>query len=117
MTENPEQKERRIAFGQAIADFRKQYDVSQEKLALAAQIDRSYMGRIERGEQSVSIDKIWSIADVLGIPPSKLFARVQNHMRHQVERDGKKSSSANKSNRRAKKNTPDLFPSNKVEFL
>lgn len=116
MAENPEQKERRIAFGQAIAEFRKQYNVSQEKLALAAQIDRSYMGRIERGEQSVSIDKIWSIADVLGISPAKLFARAQKLMRRRGERDNKRNRSVNKTGRRVE-DASDLFSCEEEEFL
>lgn len=64
---------RRKAFGKAIQQQRKRVGLSQEKLALAADVDRSYMGRIERGEQSVSFDKIWSICDELEIAPSALF--------------------------------------------
>lgn len=32
------------------------------------------MGRIERGEQALSIDKIWHIADALGRDPADLFS-------------------------------------------
>ena len=52
---------------------RKRIGVSQEQLANEAQIDRSYMGRIERGEQSVSFDKILDVSRALGIAPVVLF--------------------------------------------
>lgn len=65
--------QRRQQFGAAIARIRKDKHISQEQLALMAGIDRSYMGRIERGEQSISLDKIWSIADALNINPALLF--------------------------------------------
>ena len=63
----------RIAFGRAIVAARKRIGVSQEQLANEAQIDRSYMGRIERGEQSVSFDKILDVSRALGIAPAVLF--------------------------------------------
>ena len=37
-------------FGDAVRDRRLQLGVSQDALAYAAEIDRSYVGRIERGE-------------------------------------------------------------------
>jgi transcriptional regulator with XRE-family HTH domain len=42
-------------------------------LALASGIDRSYMGRIERGEQSISVDKMLDISEALSIKPEELF--------------------------------------------
>lgn len=65
---------RRRAFGRRVASLRRERGLSQEKLALNAGLDRSYMGRIERGEVSVSLDKIWGIADALGVAPGDLFA-------------------------------------------
>jgi transcriptional regulator with XRE-family HTH domain len=68
--------EERRAFGNAIVSQRKQRKISQEALANGAGIDRSYMGRIEHGEQSVSLDKILDICDALSINPVKLFENV-----------------------------------------
>lgn len=65
--------ERRRGFGARIASLRRDRGMSQEALALAAGLDRSYMGRVERGEQSVSLDKIFAIADALGVSPAGLF--------------------------------------------
>lgn len=66
--------DRRRAFGRRVALLRRERGLSQERLALDAGLDRSYMGRIERGEVSVSLDKIWGIADALGVAPGDLFA-------------------------------------------
>ena len=47
--------------------------LSQEALADAARLDRSHMGRIERGQRNLTAITALRIARVLGIKPSKLF--------------------------------------------
>lgn len=64
---------RRQAFAQAIRYFRHERGLSQEALAHAAEIDRSYMGRIERAERSISLDKIGALCDALHISELELF--------------------------------------------
>ena len=54
-----------IALGNAIRDARKQQGVSQENLALLAGIDRSYMGRIERGDNNVAVLTLLKIGQAL----------------------------------------------------
>lgn len=44
-----------IAFGQLVRKHRKEKNISQERLALLCNIDRSYMGRIERGEVNITL--------------------------------------------------------------
>lgn len=80
MDEKTRHAEQRRAFGEAIAAFRKSQHISQEQLALSANIDRSYMGRIERGEQSVSFDKILDIAEALATTPAALFAHYEESL-------------------------------------
>jgi transcriptional regulator with XRE-family HTH domain len=46
---------------------------SQEHLAAEAGIDRSYMSAIERGTRNISVLKLARIAQVLGVPISKLL--------------------------------------------
>lgn len=48
--------------------------MSQEELAHAAGLDRSYMGGVERGDRNVSLDNIHRIARALGCGPAQLFA-------------------------------------------
>ena len=44
-----------VALGAAIRRVRLARSVSQERLALIAEVDRSYMGRIERGDNAVAV--------------------------------------------------------------
>jgi transcriptional regulator with XRE-family HTH domain len=62
-----------IALGKAIRHVRKQQGVSQEKLALMAGIDRSYIGRVERGDNNVAIVTLQKIAQALHISLSVLM--------------------------------------------
>lgn len=47
--------------------------LSQEALALACDLDRTYIGGIERGERNVSLINIEKIAAGLGVPVRELF--------------------------------------------
>ncbi|MCP4597882.1 helix-turn-helix transcriptional regulator [Neptuniibacter sp.] len=62
-----------VAFGQRIRAIRKEKGLSQESLAALADIDRSYMGHIERGEKNITLTKIYQIAKALDVRPSNLF--------------------------------------------
>lgn len=64
---------RRHAFGARIRELRLEAGMSQEGLAHAANLDRTYIGGIERGERNVAHDNIWRIADALGTRPADLF--------------------------------------------
>ena len=59
--------ERIIAFGRRVREVRKQKGISQEKLAELSNIDRSYMGNIERGEKNITLKKVYEICDALNI--------------------------------------------------
>lgn len=67
-----------IALGQTIRSLRKELGLSQEALAHAAQIDRSHMGKIERGERNVTILNIVRICAVLDCPASQLMSRAEH---------------------------------------
>ena len=60
--------------GQVIRARRLTVDLSQEALANLAGIDRSHMGKIERGERNVTLLNIERIADALNTAPSNLLA-------------------------------------------
>jgi transcriptional regulator with XRE-family HTH domain len=59
--------------GKKIRLARKAKGLSQDMLALICQIDRSYMGRIERGEVNLTVEKLYQIAENLGCDPAKLL--------------------------------------------
>lgn len=65
--------EQLVAFGQRIRAIRKEKGLSQENLAALADIDRSYMGHIERGEKNITLTKIYQIAKALDVSPSQLL--------------------------------------------
>ncbi|WP_312584495.1 helix-turn-helix transcriptional regulator [Acinetobacter sp.] len=62
-----------IIIGQLIRNERQKKKISQEYLALKCGIDRSYMGRIERGEVNVTVEKVYIIASILEIDVKTLL--------------------------------------------
>lgn len=60
--------------GAAIRSKRKSAGLSQEALADAAGIDRSHMGKIERGERNLSLLNLGRIATAIQLRPSELLA-------------------------------------------
>ena len=51
--------------------------LSQERLALAANIDRSYVGRIERGSENVTVSTLEALSTVLEVHVSELFLEIK----------------------------------------
>lgn len=66
-----------IEFGAQLREARQQKGWSQEKLALEAGVDRTYVSSIERGRRNLSLLNIVKLADVLGISPSLLVETLQ----------------------------------------
>lgn len=63
----------RRKFGNRIRELRADLGLSQEELGFKADLHRTYIGSIERGEQNVSLDNIGRIAKQLKISLSDLF--------------------------------------------
>jgi len=63
------------AIGGTIRELRKELGISQEELAHRSSIDRSHMGKIERGERNVSVVNIIRISRALDCAPSLLLLR------------------------------------------
>lgn len=62
-----------VALGQAIRRIRKEREMSQEQLALSAEVDLSYLGRVERGDNNVAVLRLKRIADALGMTMTELM--------------------------------------------
>ncbi len=65
------------AFGKAVRDRRHELGYSQEGLADTAELHRTYIGSVERGERNVSLENIVRIASALEIQPSELIGRAE----------------------------------------
>lgn len=59
--------------GRRVRELRKARGLSQEALALACSLDRTYIGGVERGERNVSLVNIYKIARALGVGVRELF--------------------------------------------
>jgi len=62
-----------VALGAAIKRIRLSKEISQERLALLAEVDRSYVGRVERGDNNVAILTLTRLAKALNISISELM--------------------------------------------
>ena len=64
MNRNPEA---RRALGAVLRQLREAQGLSQEGLGLAADVDRTYVGAVERGEQNPSFENLWQLLHALGV--------------------------------------------------
>lgn len=64
-------------FGLRVRELRKQQGLSQEAFADLCELDRTYIGGIERGERNVALRNIAVIAKSLGITLSDLMQGIE----------------------------------------
>ena len=65
-----------LKFGNTIKKLRKLRGYSQEEFAQIAELDRSYMGSVERGERNISLLNIEKIANALDISLETFFKEI-----------------------------------------
>ncbi len=63
----------KVRFGLRLRKLRQAAGFSQEALAYAAELDRSYVGGVERGEYNISLLNICALARALEQPPHELL--------------------------------------------
>ena len=68
-------------FGQVLREQRISRDLSQEQLALAADVDRTFVSQMERGIRQPTITTLIKLAGALGIQPSTLIVRMEKLLR------------------------------------
>lgn len=66
-----------LAFGKVLRERRKQAGLTQEKLALEADVQRNYVSFLERGKHQPTINIIFKLAGALECRPSDLVADVE----------------------------------------
>jgi transcriptional regulator with XRE-family HTH domain len=59
--------------GNRIRELRIKSDLSQEKLAFTCDLDRTYIGSVERGERNISVLNLSKIAKALKIKTTDLL--------------------------------------------
>lgn len=64
------------AFGEVVRALREERGVAQDKFALMADVDRSYYGKLERGERQPSLALLLRIAGALEIAGGDLVGLV-----------------------------------------
>ncbi len=62
-----------VALGEALRRIRLSKSISQERLALNAEVDRSYVGRVERGDNNVAVLTLIRLTAALDITVATLM--------------------------------------------
>ncbi len=62
--------------GDRVRELREEKGWSQEKLAEKANLHRTYIGQVERGEKNIGIENLVRIAKAVGVPLSAVIAEL-----------------------------------------
>jgi len=63
-------------FGEVIRELRKERSLSQEELADKADVHRTYIGMIERGEKNITLENIQKLAKALNVSLKSIFEKL-----------------------------------------
>lgn len=63
----------KLKVGQRIKQLRKEQELSQEALALKAEVDRTYVTDVENGRRNVSLEILERLIKALGVSFSEFF--------------------------------------------
>lgn len=66
-------QEFRLLIGENIRYFRRKAKLSQEELAVMANLSTTFLGRVERGIDNISADSIFRIGQALNVDPYLFF--------------------------------------------
>lgn len=64
-------------FGQRIRHLRRQLGLSQEELAARADLDRTFLGRVERGEFRISLENASALAHACNVPLWQILQHIE----------------------------------------
>lgn len=63
-------------FGEVVRELRKERNLSQEELADKAEVHRTYVGMIERGERNITLENIQKLAKALNVSLKSIFEKL-----------------------------------------
>lgn len=66
-----------VLVGKAISKARQSKGVTQEVLSGLADIGRTHLSAIERGERKLTLETLWRIAFALNIRPNELVSKIE----------------------------------------
>lgn len=66
--------------GQVIAQFRKKKGISQEVLSGLADIGRTHLSAIERGERKPTLETLYRLANALDVNMSDIIREIENQL-------------------------------------
>jgi transcriptional regulator with XRE-family HTH domain len=69
-----------VAFGRVLRSLRQEAGLTQEQLALAANVERNFVSLIERGINQPSIRIVFRLAEALEVSASTLILQVEQEM-------------------------------------
>lgn len=81
MPRSPSPPKLAATFGTRVRERRERQGLSQMALAESAGMHFTYLGRIERGEQNVTILTLCRLAEALGVDPSTLVKGLKTDRR------------------------------------
>jgi transcriptional regulator with XRE-family HTH domain len=65
------------AFGRVLRQQRKQARLTQEQLALAADLQRNFVSELERGQKQASMMTLFKLASALQVTPHEFVRQLQ----------------------------------------
>jgi transcriptional regulator with XRE-family HTH domain len=72
-----------VVVGQVIASFRKRKAISQEVLSGLADIGRTHLSAIERGERKPTLETLYRIATALNVKMSDIVKEIETQLERQ----------------------------------
>jgi transcriptional regulator with XRE-family HTH domain len=68
-------------FGKVLRDQRRNSGLSQETLALTAEVDRTFVSQMERGIRQPTLTTLWKLANALDVKPSVFVQKMERSIR------------------------------------
>lgn len=65
------------AFSKVLRKYRIEANISQEKLALLCDLDRTYIGLLERAQRQPTITTLFTIAEQLKVSPHQIIKEIE----------------------------------------
>lgn len=73
-----------IIVGRVLAQFRTQKGLSQEVVSGLADIGRSHLSAIERGERKPTLETFYRLGEALEVSPSAVLAEIEKRMKESL---------------------------------